>query len=90
MIICLISRTLLILLTEIFKQPINNFDEEELRTALKGADELLLGNGFQGNMSKNKAECFQDEMDIMPPLAISVCRRRKVIIRQQSHRIREN
>ena len=61
---------------------INNFDEEELRTALKGADELLLDK-FKGNMSKNKAEMFQDEMDIMPPLAISVVdAARKSIIRQ--------
>jgi flagellar motor switch protein FliG len=61
---------------------INNFDEEELRTALKGAEEALMDK-FKGNMSKNKAEMFQDEMDLMPPLAISVVdTARKSIIRQ--------
>jgi flagellar motor switch protein FliG len=61
---------------------INNFDEEELRTALKGAEEGLLDK-FKVNMSKNKAEMFQDEMDLMPPLAISVVdAARKSIIRQ--------
>ena len=61
---------------------INNFDEEELRTALKGADETLLEK-FKANMSKNKAEMFQDEMDLMPPLAIAVVdAARKSIIRQ--------
>jgi len=61
---------------------INNFDEEEIRTALKGAEELLVEK-FKGNMSKNKAEMFQDEMDMMPPLAISVVdTARKSIIRQ--------
>jgi len=61
---------------------INNFDEEELRTALKGADDALLDK-FKNNMSKNKAEMFQDEMDLMPPLAISVVdTARKSIIRQ--------
>ena len=61
---------------------INNFEEEELRTALKGAEEELMDN-FKGNMSKNKAEMFQDEMDLMPPLAISVVdASRKSIIRQ--------
>ena len=61
---------------------INNFEEEELRTALKGAEEELMDK-FKGNMSKNKAEMFQDEMDLMPPLAISVVdASRKSIIRQ--------
>ena len=61
---------------------INNFEEEELRTALKGADDALLDK-FKGNMSKNKAEMFQDEMDLMPPLAISIVdAARKSIIRQ--------
>ena len=61
---------------------INSFEEEELRTALKGAEEELLDK-FKGNMSKNKAEMFQDEMDLMPPLAISVVdAARKSIIRQ--------
>ena len=61
---------------------INNFDEEEIRTALKGAEEILVEK-FKGNMSKNKAEMFQDEMDMMPPLAISVVdTARKSIIRQ--------
>ena len=27
---------------------------------------------FKANMSKNKAEMFQDEMDLVPPLAIAV------------------
>jgi len=61
---------------------INNFEEEELRTALKGAEPELMDK-FKGNMSKNKAEMFQDEMDLMPPLAISVVdASRKSIIRQ--------
>ncbi len=61
---------------------INSFDEEELRTSLKGADDDLLDK-FKNNMSKNKAEMFQDEMDLMPPLAISVVdAARKSIIRQ--------
>ena len=61
---------------------INNFEEEELRTALKGAEEELMDK-FKSNMSKNKAEMFQDEMDLMPPLAISVVdAARKSIIRQ--------
>ena len=70
---------------------INNFDEEELRTALKGADELLLDK-FKGNMSKNKAEMFQDEMDIIPPLAISVvdAAENRLYGKQENCKIREN
>ena len=61
---------------------INNFDEEELRTALKSADETLMEK-FKANMSKNKAEMFQDEMDLMPPLALAVVdAAQKSIIRQ--------
>ncbi len=61
---------------------ITNFEEEEIRTALKGAEEALLDK-FTSNMSKNKAEMFMDEMELMPPLAISVVDlARKSIIRQ--------
>jgi len=67
---------------------INNFDEEELRTALKGADEDLLVK-FKGNMSKNKAEMFQDEIDIMPPLAISVVEAAKMSIIRQARKLQD-